>query len=140
MDCFYFEIAQYLSQAYTPYTFQANIRNHSRVMDSNHRVVVYFARVDINLQTITLTIFCNRFFFFILISLNTKVPQILHIKFHPYILSRSGENADFIGFAIFSVCGNFGLFIRLHFIILKCWSLITVHVQFEIHGCTALRE
>ena len=48
--------------------------------------------VNVNFQTVTATD-C----FFNLISLNTKVPLILHIKFQPNIQSHSGENVDFIG-------------------------------------------
>ena len=39
--------------------------------------------------------------FFILISLNTKVPFILYTKLQPNIPSHSGEKVDFNGFAIF---------------------------------------
>ena len=40
--------------------------------------------------------------FFILISINIKVPKILHTKFQLNISSHSGGNDDFIRFAIFS--------------------------------------
>ena len=45
-------------------------------------------------------------FFFILILINIKVLLIIHTKFQPNIPSRSGENADFISFAIFSIVGH----------------------------------
>ena len=47
------------------------------------------------IQTIPLQIF------FIFISLNIQVPLILHTKFQPNVLSQSGKNVDFNGFAIF---------------------------------------
>ena len=40
--------------------------------------------------------------FFVFISINIKVLLIHHAKFQPNIPSRSGENDDFISFAIFS--------------------------------------
>ena len=58
-------------------------------MDLNVRVDVNFVRVDVICEKV------------ILISLNTKVPLMSHAKFQPNILSHSGENLDFIGFAIF---------------------------------------
>ena len=54
-------------------------------MDLNARVDVNFARVDINFKQSLPQIF------FILISVNTKVPLILHTKFQPNILSHFGE-------------------------------------------------
>ena len=63
---------------------------------------LYFLRIDVNFQTAFVTSFHYRFFF---ISINIKVLQILHIKFKPNILIRSGENDDFISFAVFSNCG-----------------------------------
>ena len=78
--------------------------------------------------------------FFNLISMNIKVLLILHTKFQPNILSRSGENGDFNSFAIFSNGGHLELLTRLNFTILKPWSLIMLHMKFKIHGCSGLRE
>ena len=47
-----------------------------------------------------MTLFRYRIFF-ILKSLNTNVPIILHTKFQPNIPCHSGENVDFIGLAIY---------------------------------------
>ena len=58
-------------------------------MDLNARNDVNFDRVDVNFQTFTVTQFC--FKFFILISVNIKVPLILQTKFQLNILSRFGE-------------------------------------------------
>ena len=74
--------------------------------------------------------------FFILISLNIMVLLILHTKFQPYILSLSGENGDFNGFAIFSNSGHLEFSTQLNFTILKPWSLIMLHMEFKIHGCS----
>ena len=70
-------------------------------MDLNAWVDIIFFRVDINLQTVIVTLFPYRFFF-ILIFINSKVLLILHTKFQPNIPSHSGENDDFISFTIFS--------------------------------------
>ena len=74
--------------------------------------------------------------FFILISINYKVPLILHTKFQPNILSRSAENGDFISFAIFSNGGHLEFSTRLNFTILKPWSLLMLRMKFEILGCS----
>ena len=63
-----------------------------------------------------------------------------HTKFQPNIPSHSGENADFTGFAIFSISRYLEFSMRLDFNILKPWSLIMVHMKFEIHGCSGLSE
>ena len=78
--------------------------------------------------------------YFTLISLTTKVPVILHIKFQPYILSHSGEKVDFNDFTIFSIGGHLGFSTMLTFSGLKSCSLIMLHVKFEIHGCSGFRE
>ena len=72
--------------------------------------------------------------------INIKVLLILHTKFQPNIPSPSGENGDFNGFAIFSNGDHLEFSTRLNFIILKPWSLIMLHMKFEIHGCCGLRE
>ena len=72
--------------------------------------------------------------------MNIKVLLILHTKFQPNILSRSGENGDFNSFAILSNGGHLEFSTQLNFIILKLWSLIMLHVKFKIHGCSGLRE
>ena len=78
--------------------------------------------------------------FFILISMNIKVLLILHTNFQPTIPSHSGENGDFISFGIFSNGCHLEFSTRLNFIILKSWSLIMLHMKFEIHGWSGLRE
>ena len=69
-----------------------------------------------------------------------KVPLVLRTKFQPNIPSRSGENNDFISFAIFSNGGHLEFSTRLNFTILKTWSLIMLHMKFKIHGYSGLRE
>ena len=78
--------------------------------------------------------------FFTLISINAKVPLILHTKFQPNIYSRFGENDNFISFAIFTNDGHLEFSTRLNFTFLKPWSLIMLHMKFMIHGCSGLRE
>ena len=78
--------------------------------------------------------------FFILIPINIKVLLILHTKLQPNIPSRSGENDDFISFAIFSNGGHLEFLTRLNFTILKPWSLIMLHIKFKIHECSGLRK
>ena len=75
-----------------------------------------------------------------MISINIKVPLILHTKFQPNIPSRSGENEDFISFAILSNGSHLEFLTHLNFTILKPWSLIMLHMKFKIHGCSGLRE
>ena len=72
--------------------------------------------------------------------MNIKVLLILHTKFQPNIPSHSGENDDFISFAIFSNGGHLEFSTQLNFIILKPWSLIMHHIKFKIHGCSGLRD
>ena len=72
--------------------------------------------------------------------MNITVLLILHTKFQLNIPSRSGENDDFISFAIFSNGGHLEFLTRLNFPILKPWSLIILHMKFKIHGCGGLRE
>ena len=48
-----------------------------------------------------------------------KVLLIFHTKFQPKIPSHSGENGDFISFAIFSNGGHFEFSTRLNFTVLK---------------------
>ena len=59
-------------------------------MDLNARVNVYFARVDVNFQTVSATFFCYNFFSFSY-ELISRVPLTLHTKFQPNILSHFGE-------------------------------------------------
>ena len=47
-------------------------------------------------------------FFFIFISLNTKVPLMFQSNLLPIISNGSGEKVDFDGFAIFSNSGHLG--------------------------------
>ena len=81
------------------------------------------------------------YIFFILISITVKVLHvlILHVKFQPNILSRSGENGNFISFAIFSNGGHLEFSPKLNFTILKSWSLIMLHMKFQIYGCGGFR-
>ena len=78
--------------------------------------------------------------FFIFISIIIKVQLLLHTTFQPKIPSRSGENGDFISFAIFSNRSHLEFWTRLKFSFLMSWSLIMLHMEFEIHGCSGLRE
>ena len=61
-------------------------------------------------------------------------------KFQPNIPSHSGEKVDFNGFAIFSIGRHLGFSTMLTFAGLKPCSLIMLHVKFEIHTCSGLRE
>ena len=67
-------------------------------MNLNARVDVNFARDDVNFQTIVVPTSAKNVF--ILISLNTKVSLIHHIKYQLNIQCHSVENVNFIGFAI----------------------------------------
>ena len=78
--------------------------------------------------------------FFILTSTNIKVLQIDHTKFQPNIPICSGDNDDFINFAIFSNGGHLEFLTRLNFTILKPWSLIMLHMKLKIYGCSGLGE
>ena len=57
---------------------------------------------------------------------------MLHTKFQPNILSRSGENDDFISFAILSNGGHLEFSTRLNFAILKPWILIMLHMNLRL--------
>ena len=70
--------------------------------------------------------------------MNVKVLLILHTKFQPNILSRSGDNGDFNSFAIFSNGGHLEFSTRLNFTILKPSSLIMLQMKFKIHGCSGM--
>ena len=59
-------------------------------MGLDARVDVKFARVEVSFQTVLVTK-CYDIFFFILISVNFKVPLILHTKFQSNIPSHFGE-------------------------------------------------
>ena len=106
-------------------------------MDWNARVDVNFFRVDVDCH-------CDLILqqiFFILISINIKVLLILHTQFQLNITSRSGENVDFISYAIFfSICGHSEFSTRLSFTVLMSCCLIMLHMKFEIHGCSGLRD
>ena len=86
-----------------------------------------------------MTKFCYGIFF-ILLSFNIKALLISHTKFQPNVPSYFGENANFISFVIFSVGGHFEFSTSLNFTALKSWSLIMLHVKFEIPGCSGFRE
>ena len=55
----------------------------------------------------------------ILIPINIKILLKLHTKFQPNIPSHSGENDDFISFAIFTNGGHLEFSTTLNFTILK---------------------
>ena len=57
-------------------------------MDLKARVDLNFAKVEVNFQTVIVLQIV-----FILISLSTKVPLIIHTKFQPDILSHSREKS-----------------------------------------------
>ena len=59
-------------------------------MDLNARVNVNFARIDVNFKNGHFDLVLISFFF-ILISVSTKVPLILPTKFQPNIPSHFGE-------------------------------------------------
>ena len=59
-------------------------------MDLNASVDVNFARVNVNFQTVTVTLFCYNSVF-ILIPINIQVLLILHAKFQPNIPYLFGE-------------------------------------------------
>ena len=79
-------------------------------------------------------------FFFSLTSINVKVLLKLHIKCQTKIPSRSGENSNFISFAIFINGGLLEFSTRLNFTILMSWSLIIMHMKFEIHECSGFKR
>ena len=58
----------------------------------------------VNRKCVTVTKVRYRFFFIFTI-LNTYVPLIFHVKIQPKIISGSGEEVDFV---IFAICSNSG--------------------------------
>ena len=104
-------------------------------MDLNTRVDVTCRLKDENFQTVTMTE--TLYFFFILISVDTKFTLILHTKFQPH---TPRENDDFISVAIFSNGNHLAFSTRLNFTVLKPWSLIMQHTKFKIRECIGLRE
>ena len=107
-------------------------------MDSNARVDVHFAKVDVNFQMVTVTLFPYRFFHSDIIKHQgpTNTPNKTSARYtKPF-----WRNVDFIGFASFSYSCHLGLSTRLNFTILKAWCLIMLHVNFEIHGCSGSRK
>ena len=70
-------------------------------------------------------------FFFIFTILNTYISLIFHAKLQPKISSGSGEEVDFVVFAIFSNSGHLGYSTQLNFTILRPWSQVMLHVKFE---------
>ena len=92
-----------------------------------------------NGQTVIVTYFRYRFFFFILTSINIKI-LILHTKLQPNISSRSAEYGDFITSTIFSNGGHLEFSTRLNFTILKSWGLIMLHMKFKIRAVSGFRE
>ena len=108
-------------------------------MDLNARADVNLFRINVNFLNGHCDLIPQQIFF-ILVSINIKVPVVLHTKFHSNIPSRSGENDDFNSVAIFSNGGHLKLSTRLNFTFLKPWSLVVLHMKFKIHGCSGLRE
>ena len=70
-------------------------------------------------------------FFFHFTILNTYVLLILHAKIQPKISSGSGEEVDFVLFAIFCNSGHLGYLTWPNFAILRPWSQVMLHVKFE---------
>ena len=68
-------------------------------MDVNPKVELKFARVDVNFQMVTVSLFRNTFLFFFFFFCFHMIKHlgliILHIQFQPNALSNSGENVDF---------------------------------------------
>ena len=93
MIFFHFDINQHECPTNTPYKISAKY-THFGERDLNAWVDVNFVRVDVNFQTAIVTK-VRYTFFFILILINIEVLLILHTKFQPKILSRSGEKGDF---------------------------------------------
>ena len=136
---FHFDTNQYQGPTYTAYKISAKYikpfwRNGFKCLGRRN-----FFKVNANFQTAIVTLFHYRLFFN-LISISIKVPLILHTKFQPNMPSQSGENDDFISFAIFSNGGHLEFSTRLTFTILKPWSLVMLHMKLKTHGCSGLRE
>ena len=64
-------------------------------MDVNSKVDLKFARVDVNFQMVTVSLFRNTFLFFCFHITKHLGPIILHTQFQPNALGHSGENVDF---------------------------------------------
>ena len=73
----------------------------------------------------------NHRFFFIFTILNTYVSLIFHAKIQPKISRGSGEELDFVIFAIFSNGSHLGYLTGSNFTILRPWSQVMLHVKFE---------
>ena len=58
----------------------------------------------------------------------------------PITLNGSGEEVDFVVFAIFSYSSDFGFSTRPSFIILTPLSLSMLHVKFKNNWCSGFRE
>ena len=69
--------------------------------------------------------------FFIFIILNTFDSLIFHAKIQPKILIGSGEDVHFVVFATFSNSGHLGYSTWPNFIILRPWSQIMHHENFQ---------
>ena len=109
-------------------------------MDLKARVNVNFARVDIYFQNGHCDLINSAIDFFILISVNTKIPVILHTKFQANIPSHSGKQLISMVLLFFSISSHLGFSTRLTFTGLKPCSLIMLHMKFESHGCSGFRE
>ena len=81
-----------------------------------------FFRVDVNFQTaiVTYRLFCH----YDINQHQGHTYTSYKISDKTNMLSRSGENDDFISFAIFSNASHLEFSTQLNFIILKPWSLI----------------
>ena len=65
---------------------------------------------------------------------------MLHTNFLQKFSTCSGEKADFIGFAIYSIGSHLGFLTRLNFPILKPFCLIMLRMKFGMHECFSFRE
>ena len=65
---------------------------------------------------------------------------MFHANFQPNIPNGSGEEVDFVVFAIFSNGGHLGFSTWPNFTILRPWSQVMLHVKFENHGTSSFRE
>ena len=79
-------------------------------------------------------------FFFIFPILNTHVSYIFHAKIKPKISCDSGEEIDFVIFAIFSNGGHLGYTTWPNFTSLRPWRPIMLQVKFDKNCCNDFIE
>ena len=104
-------------------------------MELNARIDVNFVKVNVNISNGHFDLILIQIIF-IFISFNIKVLLVFHTKCQPNTPSHFGTNADFIGFASFSIGGHLEFSARLNSTIRKHWSLIMLHMKFEINACS----